>query len=183
MKTMGDAVMASFASESDAVAAAIAMLERCHVHHGELGLSVKLGVCAGACLAVRANERLDQSARQNQVRDPQRGEQRLVERANVDHAVRRIEALERGQRTIHVAELAVVVVFENPGRSCGRPVEEPPPPLDGHGDAGRILMRRRDVHEPGARRGGDPAIDVQPGIVDRDRDDMRSREHERDAAA
>jgi class 3 adenylate cyclase len=56
---MGDAVMASFASESDAVAAAVAMLERCQIHHGALGLSVKLGVCAGACLAVRANERLD----------------------------------------------------------------------------------------------------------------------------
>jgi class 3 adenylate cyclase len=46
VKTMGDAVMASFSSESDAVAAAIAMLERCDTHHGALGLSV-------------ANERLD----------------------------------------------------------------------------------------------------------------------------
>jgi class 3 adenylate cyclase len=59
VKTMGDAVMASFASETDAVAAAVEMLQQCHAHHGELGLSVKLGVCAGACLAVRANERLD----------------------------------------------------------------------------------------------------------------------------
>lgn len=59
VKTMGDAVMATFTSESDAVAAAVAMLKRCRERHGELGLSAKLGVSAGACLAVRANERLD----------------------------------------------------------------------------------------------------------------------------
>jgi class 3 adenylate cyclase len=59
VKTMGDAVMASFTSELDAVAAAVAMLRRCKERHGDLGLSVKLGVSAGACLAVRANERLD----------------------------------------------------------------------------------------------------------------------------
>jgi class 3 adenylate cyclase len=51
--------MASFTSEVDAVRAAIAMVERCQNRHGALGLSAKLGVCAGPCLAVRANERLD----------------------------------------------------------------------------------------------------------------------------
>ena len=59
VKTMGDAVMASFTSESDAVAAAIAMVQRCHQRHGALGVSAKLGVGSGSCLAVRANERLD----------------------------------------------------------------------------------------------------------------------------
>jgi class 3 adenylate cyclase len=59
VKTMGDAVMASFVSSVDAVAAAIRMIEHCRDRHGALGLGAKLGVAAGPCLAVRANERLD----------------------------------------------------------------------------------------------------------------------------
>lgn len=59
VKTMGDAVMASFTSPVDAVKAAKRMIERCRERHGELGLGAKLGVAAGPCLAVRANERLD----------------------------------------------------------------------------------------------------------------------------
>jgi class 3 adenylate cyclase len=59
VKTMGDAVMATFPSEVDAIRSAIAMTQRCRDHHGALGLGAKLGVYAGACLAVRANERLD----------------------------------------------------------------------------------------------------------------------------
>ena len=59
VKTMGDAVMATFASPVDAVRAAIAMVAANETQHAGLGLGVKLGVHAGACLAVRANERLD----------------------------------------------------------------------------------------------------------------------------
>jgi class 3 adenylate cyclase len=59
VKTMGDAVMASFASASQAVAAAIAMVRENDRLHGDVGLGVKIGVQAGPCLAVRANERLD----------------------------------------------------------------------------------------------------------------------------
>jgi class 3 adenylate cyclase len=59
VKTMGDAVMATFPSEVDAIKSAIAMTQRCRDHHGAQGLGAKLGVYAGACLAVRANERLD----------------------------------------------------------------------------------------------------------------------------
>jgi adenylate cyclase len=59
VKTMGDAVMATFPSAVDAVAAAIVMIDRCRERHGALGLGAKLGVAAGPCLAVRANERLD----------------------------------------------------------------------------------------------------------------------------
>lgn len=59
VKTMGDAVMASFVSSVDAVAAAIRMIEHCRDRHGALGLGAKLGVAAGPCLAVRANDRLD----------------------------------------------------------------------------------------------------------------------------
>jgi class 3 adenylate cyclase len=59
VKTMGDAVMGSFPSLREAVAAAEAMIvahDRAHAD-GELG--VKVGVHGGPCLAVRANDRLD----------------------------------------------------------------------------------------------------------------------------
>lgn len=59
VKTMGDAVMATFPTAAQAVAAALEMVVANDAAHGDLGLGVKLGVHAGPCLAVRANERLD----------------------------------------------------------------------------------------------------------------------------
>ena len=59
VKTMGDAVMASFPSLREAVAAAKAMIAASEGAESEHGLGVKVGVHAGPCLAVRANERLD----------------------------------------------------------------------------------------------------------------------------
>jgi len=59
VKTMGDAVMASFAKTEQAARAAIAMVESTQRDHGELGIGVKLGFHEGPCLAVRANDRLD----------------------------------------------------------------------------------------------------------------------------
>ncbi len=59
VKTMGDAVMATFASPADALRAAIVMVSECERAHGDLGLHVKVGLHEGPCLAVRANDRLD----------------------------------------------------------------------------------------------------------------------------
>lgn len=62
IKTIGDAVMASFASGADAVSAAFAaQAEIAARARRETGanLVLKAGVHAGACLAVRLNERLD----------------------------------------------------------------------------------------------------------------------------
>jgi class 3 adenylate cyclase len=59
VKTMGDAVMASFARPQDAVRAARAMVADAIAVHGELGIGIKLGLHEGSCLAVRANDRLD----------------------------------------------------------------------------------------------------------------------------
>lgn len=59
VKTMGDAVMATFASPADALRASFEMVAECERAHGELGLSVKLGLHEGPCLAVRANDKLD----------------------------------------------------------------------------------------------------------------------------
>ncbi len=59
VKTMGDAVMASFASPKDAVAAAREMLPRHDERFAQEKLGLKLGVHAGPCLVVRANGVLD----------------------------------------------------------------------------------------------------------------------------
>ncbi len=59
LKTMGDAVMATFLRAGDAFAAALELAretEQLHSHHG---LQVKVGLHEGPCLAVRANQRLD----------------------------------------------------------------------------------------------------------------------------
>jgi adenylate cyclase len=59
IKTMGDAVMASFATPHQAIAAALQAVRETEARQGELGIGVKLGVHEGPCLAVRANDRLD----------------------------------------------------------------------------------------------------------------------------
>jgi len=59
VKTMGDAVMASFPTLAQAVTAGLEMVDVHDAKLGELGLSVKIGAHAGPCLVVRANERLD----------------------------------------------------------------------------------------------------------------------------
>lgn len=59
VKTMGDAVMATFSRLEDATAAALEMVAATESAHGELGVGVKLGIHEGPCLAVRANDRLD----------------------------------------------------------------------------------------------------------------------------
>ena len=59
VKTMGDAVMASFPSAADAAVAAREMIARHDAAHPDGDLGVKIGLHAGPCLAVRANERLD----------------------------------------------------------------------------------------------------------------------------
>jgi class 3 adenylate cyclase len=59
LKTMGDAVMATFPRAGDAFSAALEMVratEQLHSHHG---LRLKVGLHEGPCLAVRANQRLD----------------------------------------------------------------------------------------------------------------------------
>ncbi len=59
IKTMGDAVMASFVTPARAVAAAIEAVHETEARHHSHGVGVKLGIHEGPCLAVRANERLD----------------------------------------------------------------------------------------------------------------------------
>jgi class 3 adenylate cyclase len=63
VKTIGDAVMASFGDPADAVRAALAMQRRIvefnEAHENHRDLSIKLGVHAGSSIMVSLNERLD----------------------------------------------------------------------------------------------------------------------------
>ena len=61
VKTIGDAVMASFASGADAVRAAFESQAELCARAADMGgeLVLKAGVHAGACLAVKLNDRLD----------------------------------------------------------------------------------------------------------------------------
>jgi class 3 adenylate cyclase len=59
VKTMGDAVMATFSRPAPAVQAAIESVRTSLEDNERLGIGIKLGVHEGACLAVRANDRLD----------------------------------------------------------------------------------------------------------------------------
>ena len=57
VKTMGDALMASFSTPRDGVHAALQMIERMRAHNADIGL--KIGVHCGSALAVKANETVD----------------------------------------------------------------------------------------------------------------------------
>jgi adenylate cyclase len=59
LKTMGDAVMATFPRAGDAFSAALEMVRETEQLHGHHGLRLKTGLHEGPCLAVRANQRLD----------------------------------------------------------------------------------------------------------------------------
>ena len=62
VKTIGDAVMASFVDPLDALRAALDMRAQIAQFNAEAGgdlIGVKIGLHAGACLAVTLNDRLD----------------------------------------------------------------------------------------------------------------------------
>lgn len=62
VKTIGDAVMAAFAHPADAVRAALAVQDEVRTFNAQAGgepLTIKIGLHAGACIAVTLNERLD----------------------------------------------------------------------------------------------------------------------------
>lgn len=62
VKTIGDAVMASFSDPADAVRAALAVQARVadfNREHGDQHIRIKLGLHSGPCIAVTMNDRLD----------------------------------------------------------------------------------------------------------------------------
>ena len=117
----------------------------------------------------RGDERLDQLRRHDQVPEPERREEHLAERPRVDHAARRVEPLERRERASRVAVLAVVVVLEDPRPARARPLEEREPAVQAHRHAERVLVRRRDVDQPGTGSVAGTPADVEPLRVHGDR--------------
>jgi hypothetical protein len=65
-----------------------------------------------------------------------------------------VQRLERFQRAALVAELAHVVVLDDPGADAGRPSEQCQAPLERHDDPAGELVAGRHVGQPRALRGG-----------------------------
>ena len=70
-----------------------------------------------------------------------------------------------------VAELGVVVVLDDPRVVGTGPVDECEPALERHRVAERELVRRGHDGEAGVRFEVDAGRDVEPGLIDRHRDD------------
>ena len=130
----------------------------------------------------RRAERIDQRRRHDQIAGTERGEHRLAEGADVDHAPRRIQPLHRRDRPAGVAILAVVVILQDPCARLRRPCQERETPREAHGRAERKLVRGRDVDET---RGTSTAarLDVDPLLVDRHGNQARTSPEQRPARA
>ena len=122
----------------------------------------------------------DQLLREHHPGDPQPGGEGLARGAEVDHPVR-VEALEGADRLPVVAELAVVVVLQDEAAGGPCPVDDRRPPVRGQRAAERELVGGRQQHRvrgergqgvdargtrvEGQRRGGEPGLAQQSGVV------------------
>ena len=134
-------------------------------------------------LAVEQHPRPQQRRRQRRGRDqvaqPQAREERLVERADVEHALPAIQALQGGERRAGVAELRGVVVLDDPGARATRPGQQFKPPRHRERDAERILVRGGDVDGARVRRPRHALSHDQSLRVDRNRLQRRAGRGER----
>src|SRR5690606_24193629 len=69
-------------------------------------------------------KRADHPGGQDQVGEAERRKENLAERPRIDHAPRPIESLDRRERPAQIAELAVVIILDDPGVSPLGPVEQ-----------------------------------------------------------
>ena len=104
-----------------------------------------------------ASTTLAKVRRHDEEAEAQRRKQRLAEAADIDHATVDVETVQAGNGPRAEAELAVVVVLDDPRARGARPCQQRQPPRQAHGHAERKLMRWRDVGEtriaaPGVRR-------------------------------
>ena len=111
-------------------------------------------------------DRRAKRGRHDEPADAQAGPECLARGAEVHHSVR-CEALERADGVTVVAELAVVVVLDDPRVAIPRPSDEARAALGAHDRAQRILVSGRD--DDGGRGGGSEHLDVDPLVVDRHR--------------
>ena len=124
----------------------------------------------------RRAQRVLQRLGRHEVAEPQPGDQRLGEGAEVEHPPRVVHRVQRLQRPLGEPELAVVVVLDHRAPVPAREVEQRPAPVERQRRAGRELVRRRREHQPGRGR---QLVDDQPLAVDPDRHHARAvrREH------
>ena len=80
----------------------------------------------------------------------------------VKHALVAIQALERGQRAAVVAELAVVIVLDDPGPLLTAPVQQGQTPWQRQRDTERALMGRRHHGKTRIGRPAQPASTHRP---------------------
>ncbi len=101
--------------------------------------------------------------------EPQGREHRLGKRADIENALGSVGALQRRQRPPVVAELAVVVVLDDPGVLLIGGLKQFLAPPQAHFNAGRMLMGGRDEDQlEFAAQVARPASTDRPSIVDRD---------------
>ncbi len=102
LKTMGDAVMASFVRPQDALRAGLAMIEATRSRHSQHGFRLKVGVHDGPCVMVRANQRMDLFGTTVNIAS------RLQERARADQLVMMMTALDNDAVAGVLAERSLV---------------------------------------------------------------------------
>src|SRR6476620_4962401 len=79
----------------------------------------------------QGDDRIDQRWRDDEIAEPERREEQLVEAAGEDHAIVGVETLEGRQRLAAISILAVVIIFDDERRRRAGPLEETEPPLVG----------------------------------------------------
>ncbi|MCY1532846.1 hypothetical protein D9M68_681410 [compost metagenome] len=101
-------------------------------------------------------------------------EERLGKGAHVDDAVVLVQALQRCQRPALEAELAVVVVLDDPRAALPRVFEQHAPPRQAHHGAERVLVRGRGKEK--ARRVLQPCgVGRDAFVIHRHRDHVDAR--------
>ena len=110
-------------------------------------------------------------------------EDRFGEGPDVDDASVGIESMEAWEWTRPIAELAVVIVFDDPRAGVACPLQQRQTADEGHRYTERKLVGRRDVGH--SRIGSFPrgGVNVEPISVDAHRDDACAGGHQRAARA
>ena len=132
------------------------------------------GGCRGRSWKRGAAEGIHQRLGHHREAEPDAGKQHLAQRADIDDGPRAIEPLQGGEWTADIAELAVVIVLDDPAAGLGRPGQEIEPTRHAHDRTGRILVGGRDIGGPCRRGRRYAAADPQAMLVDRHRHQPRA---------
>src|SRR5271170_791306 len=87
---------------------------------------------------------IDEIGGKDKIADSQRGEEHFAESADINNARGVIESLQGSDGLALEAIFAVIVIFDDPSAGLPRPLQKLQAPRSTHGNAERILMRRRN---------------------------------------